>query len=71
MKMALERLEPCAMKVARTALRRVVTGDSHDLSDTTGLQPRLRRVKAKTHIKTDNNNQTAKDKGVCEARLID
>jgi hypothetical protein len=39
MKMALERLEPCAMKVARTVLRRVVTGDSHDLSDTTGLQP--------------------------------
>jgi hypothetical protein len=39
MKMALERLEPCAMKVARTVLRRVVTGDSHDLSDTVGLQP--------------------------------
>ena len=33
MKMALERLEPCAMKVARTVLRRVVTGDSHGLSD--------------------------------------
>ena len=38
MKMALERLEPCAMKVARTVLRRVVTGDSHDLSDSVGLQ---------------------------------
>jgi len=36
MKMALERLEPCAMKVARTVLRRVVTGDSHDLSDNKG-----------------------------------
>ena len=71
MKMALERLEPCAMKVARTALRRVVTGDSHDLSDTTGLQPRLRLVKAKTPIKADNSNQTEKDKGTCEERLID
>jgi hypothetical protein len=38
MKMALERLEPCAMKVARTVLRRVVTGDSHGLSDTIGFQ---------------------------------
>jgi len=38
MKMALERLEPCAMKVARTVLRRVVTGDSHGLSDTIGHQ---------------------------------
>ena len=37
MKMALERLEPCAMKVARTVLRRVVTGDSHDLSDILAL----------------------------------
>ena len=33
--------------------------------------PRLRRVKAKTPIKTDNNNPTEKDKGGCEARLID
>ena len=33
--------------------------------------PRLRRVKAKMPIKADNNNQIAKDKGVCEARLID
>ena len=42
MKMALERLEPCAMKVARTVLRRVVTGDSHGLSDSVGLQtPKL------------------------------
>ena len=31
----------------------------------------LRRVKAKTPIKANNNNQTEKDKGVCEARLID
>ena len=31
----------------------------------------LRRVKAKTLIKVDNNNQTAPDKGACEARLID
>jgi hypothetical protein len=42
MKMALERLEPCAMKVARTVLRRVVTGDSHGLSDTSDL---VRQVK--------------------------
>ena len=69
--MALERLEPCAMKVARTTLWRIVTGDSHGLSDTTGLQPRLRRVKAKTPIKAANNNQTKKDKGTCEARLIE
>jgi len=27
----------------------------------------LRRVKAKTLIKVDNNNQTAPDKGACEA----
>jgi hypothetical protein len=45
MKMALERLEPCAMKVARTVLRRVVTGDSHGLSDTIGLQtPYMRQL---------------------------
>ena len=31
----------------------------------------LRRVKAKTPINADNNNPTAKDKGVFEARLID
>jgi hypothetical protein len=31
----------------------------------------LRRVKVKTLIKADNNNQTTPDKGACEARLID
>ena len=31
----------------------------------------LRRFKAKTPIKANNNNQTEKDKGICEARLID
>jgi len=35
------------------------------------FRPRLRRVKAKTPIKADNNNQTEKEKGTCEARLID
>ena len=35
------------------------------------FRARLRRVKAKEPIKADNNNQTAKDKGACEARLID
>ena len=33
MKMALKRLEPCAGKLARTVLRRAVTGNSHGLSD--------------------------------------
>ena len=31
--MALKRLEPCAGKLARTVLRRVVAGNSHGLSD--------------------------------------
>jgi hypothetical protein len=35
------------------------------------FRARLRRVKAKEPIKADNNNQTAKDNGACEARLID
>jgi hypothetical protein len=30
---ALKRLEPCAGKLARTVLRRVVAGNSHGLSD--------------------------------------
>jgi hypothetical protein len=33
MEVALKRLEPCAGKLARTVLRRVVAGNSHGLSD--------------------------------------
>jgi hypothetical protein len=35
--MAFKRLEPCAGKPARTVLRRVVVGNGHCLSATTGL----------------------------------
>ena len=37
--MALERLEPCAGKLARTVLRRVEAGNGFHLSDSIGLQP--------------------------------
>jgi hypothetical protein len=60
MKMALERLEPCAMKVARTVLRRVVTGDSHDLSDTIGLQPH----KGMKWREASNQNRRTIDAGI-------
>ncbi len=39
--MTLERLEPCAGKLARTVLRRVVAGNGHYLSDAVGLQTPL------------------------------
>ena len=35
---ALERLEPCAGKLARTVLRRVEAGNGFHLSDSIGLQ---------------------------------